>query len=172
MYQEIHQTRRGMNGNFTEWSNWTSCSLSCGNGTRYRSRSCTNPAPAHGGKNCTGPYKETKNCNTQSCPVTLKNSVILRFHGSNQYWQDLSGFLSPVLQDASKSRWVRCWRAAFDGWNVTKTFHPKCDKQGPTVTIVRVGSYIFGGYSDVSWDSKYNCHVMLCNFLQDEGKEM
>ncbi|XP_028518403.1 mucin-like protein, partial [Exaiptasia diaphana] len=32
-----------VNGIFTEWSNWTSCSLSCGNGTRYRSRSCTKP---------------------------------------------------------------------------------------------------------------------------------
>ncbi|KXJ11976.1 hypothetical protein AC249_AIPGENE14178 [Exaiptasia diaphana] len=66
----------------------------------------------------------------------------------------LSTYLQPVLQDASKSRWVRCWRAASDGWDVTKTFHPKCDNKGPTVTIVRVDRYIFGGYSDVSWDSK------------------
>lgn len=84
----------------------------------------------------------------------LENSAILHHYGNSTYFQDLSGFLSPVLQDASKSRWVRCWRASIDGWDVTTTFHPKCDNKGPTVTIVRVSSFIFGGYSDVSWDSK------------------
>ncbi|XP_028518449.1 uncharacterized protein LOC110250606 [Exaiptasia diaphana] len=83
--------------------------------------------------------------------VELKDSNILR--DNNNYLQKLSNYLIRVLQDFSRSRWVRCWRAASDGWDVTTTFHPQCDNKGPTVTIVRVGSYIFGGYSDVSWDS-------------------
>ncbi|XP_028513997.1 ryncolin-1 isoform X2 [Exaiptasia diaphana] len=61
-----------VDGNFTEWSNWTSCSLLCGNGTRHRNRSCTNPPPAHGGKNCSGSHNETETCNAQPCSV-LKN---------------------------------------------------------------------------------------------------
>ncbi|KXJ11964.1 Lectin BRA-3 [Exaiptasia diaphana] len=103
----------------------------------------------------------------------LENSAILHDYGSNQYWQDLSGFLSPVLQDASKSRWVRCWRAASDGWDVDSTFHPQCDNKGPTVTIVRVGSYIFGGYTDVSWDSysdfAYSTKAFLFSLYNTRG---
>ncbi|XP_028518811.1 TLD domain-containing protein 1-like, partial [Exaiptasia diaphana] len=83
----------------------------------------------------------------------LENSIILRDYGNNIYLQQLSSYLSPVLQDSSRSRWIRCWRAASDGWDVDSTFHQQCNNKGPTVTIVRVGSYIFGGYSDVSWDS-------------------
>ena len=52
---------------------------------------------------------------------------------------------------------MRCWRAKTDGW-AASTFHRNCDGKGPTVTIIKVGSYIFGGYTDVSWSSpsKYN----------------
>ncbi|KXJ10132.1 Fibrillin-2 [Exaiptasia diaphana] len=82
----------------------------------------------------------------------LENSIILRDYGNNNYLQQLSSYLSPVLQDSSRSLWIRCWSAASDGWDVDSTFHPQCDNKGPTVTIVRVGSYIFGGYSDISWD--------------------
>ena len=47
---------------------------------------------------------------------------------------------------------MRCWRAKTDGWSVS-TFHSNCDGKGPTVTIIKVGSHIFGGYTDVSWSS-------------------
>ena len=47
---------------------------------------------------------------------------------------------------------MRCWRAKTDGW-AASTFHSKCDGKGPTVTIIQVGSYVFGGYTDVSWSS-------------------
>ena len=47
---------------------------------------------------------------------------------------------------------MRCWRAKTDGW-AASTFHSNCDGKGPTVTIIQVGSYIFGGYTDVPWSS-------------------
>ena len=49
---------------------------------------------------------------------------------------------------------MRCWHAKTDGW-AASTFHSNCDGKGPTVTIVQVGSYIFGGYTDKSWGGKY-----------------
>ena len=45
---------------------------------------------------------------------------------------------------------MKCWHAKTDGW-AASTFHSNCDGKGPTVTIIQVGSYIFGGYTDVSW---------------------
>ena len=49
---------------------------------------------------------------------------------------------------------MRCWHAKTDGW-AASTFHSNCDGKGPTVTIIKVGSYIFGGYTDLTWGGKY-----------------
>ena len=48
------------------------------------------------------------------------------------------------------SPWKRCWHASVDGW-AASTFHSRCDGKGPTVTIISVGKYIFGGYTSMSW---------------------
>ena len=61
----------------------------------------------------------------------------------------LSSWLAPVAKGVY-STWKRCWRASVDGW-ASSTFHSRCDGKGPTVTIIRVGRYIFGGYTSVSW---------------------
>ncbi|XP_078384190.1 uncharacterized protein LOC144666675 [Oculina patagonica] len=76
----------------------------------------------------------------------LEDSEILKADPS--YLKVLGKFLEPVVK--SNSQWKRCWRASEDGW-AAKTFHNYCDSKGPTVTIIRVGIYIFGGYTSVSW---------------------
>ncbi|XP_044167035.1 uncharacterized protein LOC114949488 isoform X1 [Acropora millepora] len=89
--------------------------------------------------------------------VALSTSTIL---GSliAKYFIKLNLFLAPVLRSSSRSRFVRCWHAKTDGW-AASTFHRNCDGKGPTVTIIQVGSYIFGGYTDVSWSSSYCAHI-------------
>ena len=47
---------------------------------------------------------------------------------------------------------MRCWHAKTDG-SAASIFHDNCDGKGPTVTIIKSGSNIFGGYTDVSWHS-------------------
>ena len=77
----------------------------------------------------------------------LEDSVIV---GNNtNYLRNLTNWLSPVLTCVHFS-WKLCWRASVDGW-AASTFHSRCDGKGPTVTIIRVGKYIFGGYTSVSW---------------------
>ena len=49
-------------------------------------------------------------------------------------------------------KWRLLFRASRDGF-AAETFHTKCDNKGPTVTIVKSGSNIFGGFTDVSWAS-------------------
>lgn len=45
------------------WSDWSSCDKDCGGGKQ--TRTCTNPSPANGGRNCEGPSEQE--CNTQAC---------------------------------------------------------------------------------------------------------
>ena len=43
-----------VNGNYTEWGEWGSCSKTCeDDAVRVKERNCTNPAPQYGGDNCT-----------------------------------------------------------------------------------------------------------------------
>ena len=64
-----------MNGGYSKWSAFEECSEECGGGEQSRSRSCDNPKPAHGGKDCSdiGPAMETKPCNTQACPGRMNS---------------------------------------------------------------------------------------------------
>ncbi|CAC5369489.1 unnamed protein product [Mytilus coruscus] len=54
-----------------QWSSWTttSCSMTCGNGMIYRNRTCNNPSPSDGGKDCQGVGNESSVCNLGDCPV-------------------------------------------------------------------------------------------------------
>ena len=81
----------------------------------------------------------------------LANSTILG--NKPDYLAQLKTWLSPVLRNSSTSLWHICWHGHSHGF-AASTFHSRCDYKGPTVTIVRVGSYIFGGYTDYSWVGK------------------
>ena len=57
-----------VDGDWSDWNEWSECSADCGGGTQTRSRTCSNPAPAHGGAECVGDAVETQSCNTDPCP--------------------------------------------------------------------------------------------------------
>lgn len=48
------------------------------------------------------------------------------------------------------SRWISCYRALDNGWNVS-TFHNLCDDKGPTLTIIRKENNVFGGFTERNW---------------------
>lgn len=61
-----------IHGNWTAWSQWSECSKTCANGTRSRIRTCGNPVPQFGGKNCSGELTEIKSCIKAPCPIPGK----------------------------------------------------------------------------------------------------
>ena len=93
--------------------------------------------------------------------LTLSSTILNKVQG--KYLEQLKTFLYPVLQNAPPIKFVRCWRAQTDGW-AASTFHNNCDGKGPTVTIIQVSSYIFGGYTDKSWSSEYY-FITIAGFL-------
>lgn len=55
-----------VDGEFTDWTDWGKCDVTCGGGSQLRSRACN--GPFHGGQNCSGAWEETQTCNSQNCP--------------------------------------------------------------------------------------------------------
>lgn len=58
-----------VDGAWTDWSQWGSCSKTCGGGRRSRARTCDNPKPANGGKECVGDSGDFGDCNIDDCPT-------------------------------------------------------------------------------------------------------
>ena len=83
---------------------------------------------------------------------TIEDSAILSSNSTMKqiYLDKLASYLAPVLQSGS-TWWRKCYQATVHGWD-TENFHFRCNYKGPTVTIVRFGNYIFGGYASLSWE--------------------
>ena len=68
---------------------------------------------------------------------------------SEEHQQSLKDWLPTDLE----GEWRLQFQASRDGF-ASENFHWKCDNKGPTVTIVKSGKYIFGGFTEKSWTSK------------------
>ena len=75
----------------------------------------------------------------------FQDSVIL----SLEQRQILIDWLRETLGSASDD-YVLLYRATRNGWNASN-FHYCCDRKGPTVTVIKSGNYIFGGYTEEQW---------------------
>ncbi|XP_052064448.1 receptor-type tyrosine-protein phosphatase alpha-like [Mytilus californianus] len=62
-----------VHGHFGEWKEWNACSVSCGDGQRFRHRICNNP-PLSSTSKCRGDTQEAENCSKKECPDQEKNS--------------------------------------------------------------------------------------------------
>ncbi|XP_074524022.1 hemicentin-1 [Halichoeres trimaculatus] len=58
-----------VDGKWSSWVSWGACSVSCGGGTRQRTRLCASPAPQHGGRQCEGNDVHIDFCNSDPCPI-------------------------------------------------------------------------------------------------------
>ncbi|XP_028397424.1 uncharacterized protein LOC114521239 [Dendronephthya gigantea] len=64
----------------------------------------------------------------------------------------------------SSRKWTICWRATRDGWSAS-SFHTNCDHKTPTLIIIKVGRYIFGGYANSSWEGNGGCKRAPGSFI-------
>ena len=75
MNERIMITQLPVDGRFTNWGNFSPCSVTCGGGSQTRSRSCTSPPPSNGGQDCVGARTQTESCNSDACPGTYHNNI-------------------------------------------------------------------------------------------------
>lgn len=106
----VKVTNCTVHGGWTAWSAWSTCSNTCGLAMRTRKRTCTNPAPAYGGRVCLGyDYDETMCIDLPPCPTESKQTELSQ-----------SGQWSPW------SSWGDCSRIC-NGGNKTNAFKLFCD---------------------------------------------
>ena len=58
---------------YTDWNPWSSCTKTCGGGTKSKNRTKKTVAK-NGGKECVGSLQEEETCNTQECLTSLKTA--------------------------------------------------------------------------------------------------
>ncbi|KAK3774549.1 hypothetical protein RRG08_049485, partial [Elysia crispata] len=89
-----------VDGGWSRWSVWADCSVTCGRGYREQVRTCDNPAPQHGGRDCEGEARVHKKCYTdRPCPV-------------DGGWSKWSGYSKCRAHPCSKGVRVRSRRCA------------------------------------------------------------
>lgn len=79
MTQGTSHSFPAVDGGYSDWLESSECTASCGGGTLTVTRTCTNPPPFSGGKDCSslGPAKMTRQCNTQECCMLSLRTIIL-----------------------------------------------------------------------------------------------
>jgi len=78
-----------VDGVWATWGHWSKCfseNFVCGAGVQSRERTCNNPEPSNGGKDCEGGFVEKRVCRNQDCP-DKKNSVGNDFNNGLGSWK-------------------------------------------------------------------------------------
>lgn len=75
-----------VNGNWSAWSDWSTCSVTCSVGVETRSRSCDNPPPQFNGHACVGNVTDTQPCNDSVCPCEWSIKSIPLFFNRSIKW--------------------------------------------------------------------------------------
>jgi len=85
---------------WTNWTQWSDCSTSCGTGSQERSRGIAVELKGRG-KNCSGPAKETKMCNQEECPVDCVQSDWKDWSSCEPYCDGVQSRIRKILVEAS-----------------------------------------------------------------------
>ncbi|XP_053381979.1 A disintegrin and metalloproteinase with thrombospondin motifs gon-1-like [Mercenaria mercenaria] len=136
-----------VDGGWTSWGNWVSCSESCGGGVQSRARTCSNPLPSLSGKYCHGSPVEVKTCNRESCTgiCLTQNPFMTCFC---------------ILLDGGWSLWEN-WGLCTESCGVgVRTRSRSCTSPTPSLT----GRSCVGDYTDVSTCNRTTCPQHIVAF--------
>ena len=77
--------------------------------------------------------------------MTMHSSIIQSY---GFLFNNLKKFLEQAV--GINPSWKLCYRASLHGWGASR-FHSVCDGKTHTVTLIRKGAFVFGGYTDIAW---------------------
>uniref|UniRef100_A0A8D3D1D7 ADAM metallopeptidase with thrombospondin type 1 motif 14 n=1 Tax=Scophthalmus maximus TaxID=52904 RepID=A0A8D3D1D7_SCOMX len=98
------QQPQGHDGSWGSWSKFGSCSRTCGGGVRSRSRQCTDPPPAYGGRDCPGSAFDYQMCNAEECAGPYEDFRAQQcIQRSNKYHKNIKHTWLPYEHPDGKS---------------------------------------------------------------------
>ncbi|KAK6186939.1 hypothetical protein SNE40_006195 [Patella caerulea] len=161
-----------VDGGWTDYGNWSVCSASCGNGTRYRKRVCDDPSPDNGGRECEGSDTEVEECIQQECifceDIIAPDNGYIDCDNSTDHMICTTGCNQGYMNDIPPLKQYICGPSTFYEWNYHSVYNPYkrlpyCSKFEPAVTL----SVIFGGtYSNL------NCNQTdVVDMFQEQAKQ-
>uniref|UniRef100_A0A3B5A9S2 Adhesion G protein-coupled receptor B2 n=1 Tax=Stegastes partitus TaxID=144197 RepID=A0A3B5A9S2_9TELE len=137
-----------------EWSQWSVCSLTCGQGWQVRTRSCVS-SPY--GTLCSGALRETRMCNnTASCPV----------EGQWLEWGPWSR-CSVTCNTGSQQRQRRC-SASVHGWAECKGAHQE-SRECTNPSCSNWGSWNHWSLCSKTCDSGWQRRFRMCEGTGAQG---
>ncbi|GFR05235.1 hemicentin-1 [Trichonephila clavata] len=116
-----------VDGKWSEWSGWSACSATCGIGVRSRTRTCNDPDPFYGGKECSGDSEEFEECGDEACDVMPTQAVGHLIADVQNITSEIASkmkFLIPLL---TPIYWTTAYEMgdAVNGYTLTKGFFRK-----------------------------------------------
>lgn len=79
-----------INGGWGQWSEWKTCNAQC---QSIRTRSCDNPEPSNGGRECVGDKLEKTNCTDDLCAVLIFHKNGGHYDNTNHMVHGSSGLV-------------------------------------------------------------------------------
>jgi len=115
-------------------------------------------------------YLRTGKWHLPKCPLVLPEiEEEIKFYGLwESYAEEKNGLalfddttlMNEPMQDlinkwvgSIDQKWKLLYRSSRDGW-LSDDFHRLCNCKGPTLTVVRAGANIFGGFNPLCWQSR------------------
>uniref|UniRef100_A0A3B3DVP1 Adhesion G protein-coupled receptor B2 n=1 Tax=Oryzias melastigma TaxID=30732 RepID=A0A3B3DVP1_ORYME len=147
-----------------EWSQWSVCSLTCGQGWQVRTRSCVS-SPY--GTLCSGALRETRMCNnTVSCPG--EPGIISSVEGQWLEWGPWSR-CSVTCNPGVQQRQRRC-SASVHGWAECKGPHQESREcANPSCSGGNWGSWNHWSLCSKTCDSGWQRRFRLCEGTGPQG---
>lgn len=65
----VGQFPEKVDGGWASWSEWSTCTRTCGSGVQSAQRDCDNPLPVHRGRYCLGERRRYRVCNPSPCAL-------------------------------------------------------------------------------------------------------
>ncbi|XP_065053920.1 L-rhamnose-binding lectin CSL1-like isoform X2 [Rhopilema esculentum] len=165
-YLEVKYTCR-VDGGYSNWSDFSKCSKSCGGGIQERHRSCTEPAPKNGGKSCEGADSETRACNANPCPVTISDEKKSTVCEDKEISLSCPGNSKIMVSYAMYGRKTTniCWKIHSFIWSTTcaatnSLSIVKDECQGKTSCQISASNGVFGDpcrFTEKYLDVTYRC---------------
>ena len=111
-----------VDGHWGNWSNYETCSKTCGSGTQSRFRTCLYDSVAPHGVACPGVNSQRQTCNSNACPGMYMSEKLFIF--TSKIYIVHTRHINPCLSSTQDDQSLHKWKFA-DGTLRIKSKHIK-----------------------------------------------